>query len=152
MKKVMLWSAFLFVSFAFAAPAVYDARPDAVMAALKAEGFQPTFKPGDERAAPSITVKFQGESLYMYFAGCDDGVCRRLNVTTSFERPENAADLARKLAAWNAEWYSQAYEDKDGFVYLDASYLLTGGFTAANFLAWLDAYKRDFDAFYDQLY
>jgi len=137
---------------AFATATVFDAKPASVVELLKGEGYKPEFKAGDDKTSPSLKVKFDGESLFMYFSGCQNGVCRRLNVSTSFERPKDASGLAAKLARWNAEWYSQAYEDKDGTVYLDASYVLTGGFTAENFLAWLESYKGDFDKFYDGLY
>ncbi|WP_264778271.1 YbjN domain-containing protein [Deinococcus aetherius] len=133
-------------------PTILDAKPSAIVDLLKNEGYKPEFKPGDDKTSPSITVKSEGNSFYLYFTGCKDGVCKRLSTTNGFERPSKADDLAAKITAWNAKWYSQAYEEKDGSVYLDASYVLTGGFTAANFLAWFDAYKTEYDEFTNTIY
>lgn len=137
---------------ALAAATVLDAKPESIMTVLKGEGFKPEFKPGDAKTNPSILVKISGNTFYFYFTGCKDGVCKRVNTSNGFEKPEKADGLAEKLAKWNAEWYSQAYQEQNGTVYLDGSYVLTGGFTADNFLAWLDSYSDDYDAFYKNLY
>ncbi|WP_170130898.1 YbjN domain-containing protein [Deinococcus yavapaiensis] len=137
---------------AFAAATVYEAKPESIMTILKAEGYKPEYKAGDEKTKPSITVKLAGDNYYFYFTGCKNGVCQRINADNGFEKPDKADGLAEKLAKWNAEWYSQAYQEKDGTIYLDSSYIITGGFTAENFLAWLDSYTNDFDEFYKNLY
>ncbi|MDB5045699.1 MAG: hypothetical protein JWQ08_1749 [Deinococcus sp.] len=134
-----------------AAAEVLEARPTSLMKVLSDEGYKPELRPGDDKTQPSIVLKASGEPLYLYFSGCKEGLCRRVTASSGFEFPNDKSHLAKTLADWNAEWYSQAYEDKDG-VYLDASYLLTGGYTKVNFVEWLGTYLDDLDEFGDRLY
>jgi hypothetical protein len=130
---------------------VLDARPDSLVRVLSEEGYKPELRPGDDKGGPSIVLKANGDTMLLYFSGCQDGLCRRVTASNGFEFPRDRGGLTRMLADWNAEWYSQAYEDKDG-VYLDASYTLTGGYTRANFTAWFDAYLEEYSEFGDKLY
>ncbi|GGO31894.1 YbjN domain-containing protein [Deinococcus humi] len=130
---------------------VLDARPASLVKVLSDEGYKPELRPGDDKTQPSIALKVSGDTIYLYFSGCENGLCRRVTASNGFEFPKDRGGLTKMLAGWNAEWYSQAYEDKDG-VYLDASYMLTGGYTKANFTAWFDAYLEDYGDFGEKLY
>lgn len=129
---------------------VLDAKPASLVKVLGEGGYKPQLRPGDSKTQPSIVLKVNGDNVYLYFSGCKDGVCRRVTASNSFEFPKDRSGLAGTLAGWNSEWYSQAYEDKDG-VYLDASYILEGGYTKANFKAWFDAYLEELGEFGDKL-
>lgn len=130
---------------------VLDAKPASLVEVLGDEGYKPELRPGDDKTQPSIVLKANGDSVYLYFSGCKDGVCRRVTASNGFEFPKDRGGLTKVMAGWNAEWYTQAYEEDDG-VYLDASYLLTGGYTKANFVAWFDAYLEEMSQFEDKLY
>ncbi|WP_083922596.1 YbjN domain-containing protein [Deinococcus aquatilis] len=130
---------------------ILDAKPASMVKALSDAGYKPELRPGDTKTPPSIALKVNGDPVYLYFSGCKDGLCTRATASNGFEFPKDRNGLAKVLAGWNAEWYSQAYEDKDG-VYLDASYTLTGGYTKANFKAWFDAYLDELSEFGDKLY
>ncbi|MPY66412.1 YbjN domain-containing protein [Deinococcus sp. SDU3-2] len=130
---------------------VLDAKPASLVKVLSEGGYKPQLRPGDSKTQPSIALKVKGDDVYLYFSGCKDGMCRRVTASNGFEFPKDRSGLAKVLADWNAEWYSQAYEGEDG-VYLDASYLLAGGYTKANFTAWLDAYLEEYGDFGDKLY
>lgn len=130
---------------------VIDAKPASLVKVLGDEGYKPELRPGDDKTQPSIVLKANGDSVYLYFSGCKNGLCTRVTASNGFEFPKDKNGLAGKLASWNSQWYSQAYEDKDG-VYLDASYMLTGSYTKANFVAWLGAYLDELDKFADELY
>lgn len=130
---------------------VLDARPASLVRVLGDEGYKPELRPGDSKTAPSIALGANGDSVYLYFSDCRDGVCRRVTASNGFEFPKDRSGLTKVLAGWNAEWYSQAYEAEDG-VYLDASYMLTGGYTKTNFMAWFDAYLDELGEFGNKLY
>ncbi len=130
---------------------VLAATPAALVGVLTEEGYKPQLRPGDAQNQPSIVLKANGDTVYLYFSGCKDGLCRRVTASNGYEFPKDRTNLAKTLAAWNAEWYSQAYEDKDA-VYLDASYVVTGGYTKSNFTAWFDTYLNDMSEFADKLY
>lgn len=157
MKRPLFPLAFAALSLSAFAPAhaataeVLDGKPASLIKVLGDEGYKPELRPGDAKTQPSIMLKVSGDNVYLYFSGCADGACRRVTASNGFEYPKDRSGLAAMLAAWNAEWYSQAYEDQDG-VYLDASYLLTGGYTRANFLAWFSSYLNDMHEFQNKLY
>ena len=118
---------------------------------LRDEGYTPVLKPGDTNATSSIVFKASGNTLYLYFYGCKDGSCERALLSNAFEFPKDKSGLAKKFSDWNSTKYTQAYDSADG-VNLDAPYLLTGGYTKANFIAWLDLYLADYSEFEKQLY
>lgn len=159
MKRLMFTAAALLaLSVAQAqiqAPAALLApTPEALREVLGAEGYRPeTDTPADQKE-PSLKFKVSGDTLYLTFKGCAEGKCKMVSLDNGFERPstKDAGKVAALLSAWNAKWYTQAYEDKDGDLYLASTYVLTGGYTRANILAWLDVYLEDYERFGKELY
>ncbi|SMB78183.1 YbjN domain-containing protein [Deinococcus hopiensis] len=157
MNKKLLRLSLAALSLAVLSPAhaaaadVMDAKPASLVKLLSEAGYKPQLRAGDAKTQPSIALKVQENDVYLYFSGCKDGLCRRVTASNGFEFPKDRSGLAGTLAGWNAEWYSQAYEDKEA-VYLDASYMLTGGFTKANFNAWFGEYLEELGEFGDKLY
>lgn len=131
---------------------VLDGSPATVVQVLIAAGYQPTLRPGDATTEPSIVFKSDGEELYLYLSGCKAGECKRATVSTRYDRTKMKTPLEPILANWNANWYTQAYLDKDGDPYLDGSYYLSGGYTRTNFLNWVRDYLSEMDDFDNQVF
>ncbi|SMB78216.1 YbjN domain-containing protein [Deinococcus hopiensis] len=131
---------------------VLDAKPATLVKVLSEAGYKPTLRPGDAKTDPSIVLKVKDTTVYLYFDNCKNGLCSRVTASSGFEFPDDLAALPRTLATWNAEWYTQAYQQEDDGVYLDASYVLTGGYTKANFKAWFGDYLDELNDFADELY
>ncbi|MBB6018182.1 YbjN domain-containing protein [Deinococcus radiopugnans] len=151
LTPVPLVCAFFSVAAAASGP-VLDARPATLVQVLTAAGYQPSLRLGDAKTDPSIAVKVNGEALYLYLSGCKAGDCQRVTVSTRYDRSKMKANLVDLISTWNANWYTQAYLDKDGDPYLDASYFLTGGYTQTNFLNWLRDYLSEMDEFDTQVF
>lgn len=127
---------------------VLDGKPATVMQVLTKAGYAATMKAGTGDDGPTITVKLKSEDVFLYLDGCKAGVCTRLTASNGYEVDTSADEVVGYVAAWNVENYSQAYLDtEEGSAYLDASYLLTGGYTRANMVAWLGAYLSDLNDF-----
>ncbi|PNY79471.1 YbjN domain-containing protein [Deinococcus koreensis] len=129
---------------------VLDATPATLVQVLRSAGYQPTLKPGDAKTSPSIQVGSGEDTVWLYFSGCKAGVCTRVTASNGFEVGQDSAELGPMLAKWNADWYTQAYLDKDG-AYLDGTYLLQGGYTRANFVAWFKTYLNELAEFENTL-
>lgn len=157
MRRLLLTTATLFtLSLAHAqTPApILAPTPDVLREVLSAEGYRPEVQASTDPKEPSLKFKVSGDTLYLTFKGCAAGGCEMVSLDNGFERPKekDAGKVAALIGAWNAKWYTQAYEDKEGYLYLSSSYVLTGGYTRANVLAWLDVYLKDYERFGQELY
>lgn len=138
-----------------AAPAgVLAPSPEALREVLVAEGYRPEVQPSTDPKETGLKFKVSGDTLYLTFKGCVAGRCEMVSLDNGFERPKtkDARAVSALISAWNAKWYTQAYEDQEGVLYLSSSYVLTGGYTRANVLAWLAVYLEDYDRFGEELY
>lgn len=131
---------------------VLPSTPEALREVLSAEGYRPEVQTSTDQKESSLKFKVSGETLYLTFKGCAADGCQMVSLDNGFERPKDGSKVAAMLSAWNATWYTQAYEDKEGYVYLSSSYVLTGGYTKANVLAWLGVYLEDYEKFSHELY
>ncbi|ADV65714.1 YbjN domain-containing protein [Deinococcus maricopensis] len=159
MNKVLMTSAALLLSSALAGGAsapqtsqVLTGRPAVLAAALKDAGY--TAELMDEDGDPLLHMMIGDLHVDLYFFGCKAGVCQRVNATSSFDPAEDEEEQDRQLnivASWGTDYFTQAYTDEDGALYLDDAYTLAGGFTKANFTTWFKDYVADLKAFRNEL-
>ncbi|WP_295822310.1 YbjN domain-containing protein [uncultured Deinococcus sp.] len=127
---------------------VLDGKPETVVQVLKQAGYATTYRPGDLKDGPTITLKVNGEDVYLYLYGCKPEGCTRLTASNGYETDVTSAAVLSYIGNWNYDNYTQAYIDpEDKAAYLDSSYLLTGGYTRANLVAWLREYLDDLPDF-----
>ncbi len=104
--------------------------------------------------APFFEVQNTDKELLFYldFFNCTAAGCANALANISYEAKEfdKAPDLS-SINAWNDQYTAQAYLDDEGNPHLVSSYLFTGGFTSANFTAWIKAYVDEDNDFYDAL-
>ncbi|THF83981.1 YbjN domain-containing protein [Deinococcus sp. KSM4-11] len=131
---------------------VLDGRPATVMQVITQAGYSAKLSPGDSKTGPSITLNIDGDTVYLDLEGCKADLCTRVNATTGYDADTSSDEVIQYVNDWNLTNYSQAYlSNEEDSAYLDASYLMTGGYTRANLLAWLKAYLDDLTEFANDL-
>lgn len=123
--------------------------PEIMLAVVQAAGYTAKLdKSGDN---PEITLtRKNGVPVYLNFHNCKTGSCTEMDAYTYYSADDlDTAPKTSDMTAWNSKHYSQAYidADDDDSVNLDSLYRFTGGFTRANFLNWLNEFRKDADSF-----
>lgn len=135
---------------AAAAPAVIGkVTPELVLALVQGAGFTVKLdKSGDD---PELTLSRKGSvTIYLNLHNCKTGSCTRADAYTYYASSDlDTAPAESDMSDWNSKNYTQAYIDSadDDSVNLDDLYYFKGGFTKANFLNWLNEFKKDADLF-----
>ena len=133
-----------------AAPAIISkVTPDLVLSLVQGAGFTVKLdKSGDN---PELTLSRKGSvTIYLNLHGCKTGGCTDADAYTYYSSGDlDTAPDESDMADWNSKNYTQAYIDSedDDSVNLDDLYYFKGGFTKANFLNWLNEFKKDADSF-----
>ncbi|GHF55822.1 hypothetical protein HNQ07_003303 [Deinococcus metalli] len=131
---------------------VLDSRPATVLQVVTQAGYSAKLNPGDSKNGPFITLTIDGDVVYLNLEGCKADGCKRVDATTGYDADTSSDEVTEYVNGWNASHYTQAYSDTEEEVaYLDSSYLMTGGYTRANMVAWLKAYLDDLTDFADNL-
>ncbi len=123
--------------------------PDLVLGLVQGAGFTVKLdKSGDN---PELTLSRKGSvTIYLNLHGCKTGGCTDADAYTYYASGDlDTAPAESDMAGWNSKNYTQAYIDSedDNSVNLDDLYYFKGGFTKANFLNWLNEFKKDADSF-----
>ena len=132
------------------APAVIGTvTPELMLSIVKAAGYTATLdKSGD---SPELTLKRKNSvTIYLNLHDCKTGSCSEADAYTYYAAADlTTAPAESDMTAWNSKNYTQAYIDSedDDSVNLDSLYYFKGGFTKANFLNWLNEFKKDADSF-----
>ena len=135
---------------ALPAPAVIiKVTPELVLSLVQGAGFTVKLdKSGDN---PELTLSRKGSvTIYLNLHGCKTGGCTEADAYTYYASGDlTTAPAESDMADWNGKNYTQAYIDSadDNSVNLDDLYFFKGGFTKANFLNWLNEFKKDADSF-----
>jgi len=135
---------------AAAAPAVIGkVTPELVLALVQGVGFTVKLdKSGDD---PELTLsRGRAVTIYLNLHDCKTGSCTEADAYTYYARSDlDTAPTEGDMADWNSKNYTQAYIDSadDDSVNLDDLYYFKGGFTKANFLNWLNEFKKGADLF-----
>ena len=61
------------------------------------------------------------------------------------------APTLASVNAWNQDYSTQAYLDDENKPHLISTYSFVGGFTSANFMAWIKDFYGDLDAYHQFL-
>ena len=123
--------------------------PEIILAMVQAAGYTAKLdKSGDN---PELTITRKGAAdIYLNLHNCKTGSCTEMDAYTYYAAADlKTAPQASDMSDWNSKHYSQAYIDAedDDSVNLDGLYRFTGGFTRANFLNWLNEFRKDADSF-----
>ncbi|MGY2895165.1 hypothetical protein [Deinococcus sp. UYEF24] len=123
--------------------------PEIMLALVQAAGYTAKLdKSGDN---PELTISRKNAvDIYLNFHNCKTGSCTEMDAYTYYSTGDlDTAPAESDMTAWNSKHYSQAYIDADDedSVNLDGLYRFTGGFTRANFLNWLNEFRKDADSF-----
>ena len=135
---------------AAAVPAVIGkVTPELVLSLVQGAGFTVKLdKSGDD---PELTLNRRGAvTIYLNLHDCKTGSCTEADAYTYYASSDlDTAPTESDMADWNSKNYTQAYIDSadDDSVNLDDLYYFKGGFTKANFLNWLNEFKKDADSF-----
>ncbi len=135
--------------FAAAAPAVIGkVTPELVLSLVQGAGFTVKLdKSGDD---PELTlIRKDAGTIYLNLHDCKTGSCTEADAYTYYASSDlDTAPAESDMADWNSKNYTQAYIDSaDDSVNLDDLYYFKSGFTKANFLNWLNEFKKDADSF-----
>ena len=133
------------------APAVISTvTPELMLSIVKGAGYTVTLdKSGDN---PELTLKRKDSDvvIYLNLHDCKTGSCSEADAYTYYAAADlTTAPAESDMTDWNSKNYTQAYIDSedDDSVNLDTLYHFKGGFTKANFLNWLNEFKKDADSF-----
>ena len=123
--------------------------PETMLALVQGAGYTAKLdKSGDN---PEIELsRKSGVSIYLNFHNCKTGSCNEMDAYTYYAAEDlDTAPDESDMSDWNSRHYTQAYidADDDDSVNLDGLYRFTGGFTQANFLNWLNEFRKDADSF-----
>ena len=123
--------------------------PELVLSLVQGAGFTVKLdKSGDD---PELTLSRKGAvTIYLNLHDCKTGSCTEADAYTYYSSSDlDTAPGESDMADWNSKNYTQAYIDSadDDSVNLDDLYYFKGGFTKANFLNWLNEFKKDADLF-----
>ncbi|WP_407540667.1 hypothetical protein Q0M94_04520 [Deinococcus radiomollis] len=123
--------------------------PEFMLALVQAAGYTAKLdKSGDN---PELTISRKNAvDIYLNFHNCKTGSCTEMDAYTYYSAGDlTPAPAESDMTAWNSKHYSQAYIDAGDAdsVNLDSLYRFTGGFTRANFLNWLNEFRKDADSF-----
>ena len=130
-------------------PVITTVTPELMLAIVQGAGYAAKLdKTGDN---PEITITRKGlVDIYLNLHDCKTGSCTETDVYTYYsaddlDTPPEESDISD----WNSKHYTQAYIDSgdDDSVNLDSLYMFKGGFTKANFLNFLNTFKKDADSF-----
>ena len=132
-----------------ASTVISKVTPDLMLSLVQGAGFTVKLdKSGDN---PELTLSRKGlVTIYLNLHDCKTGGCTEADAYTYYASSDlDTAPTERDMADWNSNNYTQAYIDSedDDSVNLDALYFFKGGFTKANFLNWLNEFKKDADLF-----
>ena len=145
-KPTMLPAA---VPAAAASAVLTTVTPEIMLALVQGAGYVAKLdKSGDN---PELTISRKGAvDIYLNFHNCKTGSCTEMDAYTYYSTSDlTNAPTESDMTVWNSKHYSQAYIDADdnNSVNLDGLYRFTGGFTRANFLNWLNEFRKDADSF-----
>ncbi|WP_424950509.1 hypothetical protein [Deinococcus sp.] len=134
---------------AAAGAVITTVTPESMLALVQAAGYTAKLdKSGDN---PELTLTRKGAvDIYLNFHTCKTGSCTEMDAYTYYTSGDlKTAPAESDMSDWNSNHYTQAYIDAndDDSVNLDSLYRFTGGFTKANFLNWLNEFRKDADSF-----
>ncbi|WP_407569750.1 hypothetical protein [Deinococcus altitudinis] len=123
--------------------------PESMLALVQAAGYTAKLdKSGDN---PELTISRKNAvDIYLNFHNCKTGSCTEMDAYTYYSTDDlDTAPTENDMTVWNSKHYTQAYidADDDDSVNLDGLYRFTGGFTRANFLNWVNEFRKDADSF-----
>ncbi|MFC4452862.1 YbjN domain-containing protein [Deinococcus sonorensis] len=139
-------------------PVITKATPELILKIVQGAGYTAKLDKSGKNPEISVTTKTSPITLYLNLHNCSTASgCSAAETYTYYPSEDlRTAPTAQDIADWNTENFTQAYldTDDDNSVNLDDLYYFTGGFTKANFLNWLAAFKEeatDFDAMLNDL-
>lgn len=125
-----------------------SATPESLTPLLKAAGYTVTLDRSGEQPFLKLENAGDGTDFYLDFLSCNASSCDGVFANVLYDPTGfKQAPTLKQINTWNQDYSTQAFLDDQGKPHLISTYSFVGGFTSANFMAWIKDFYGDLDAY-----
>ncbi len=129
-----------------------SATPESLTPFLKAAGYTVTLDRSGKQPFLKLENTDDGTDFYLDFLSCNASSCDAVFANVLYDPKDfKQAPTLASVNAWNQDYSTQAYLDDENKPHLISTYSFVGGFTSANFMAWIKDFYGDLDAYHQFL-
>ncbi|GAA4016997.1 hypothetical protein GCM10022631_31990 [Deinococcus rubellus] len=126
-----------------------SATPESLTPFLKAAGYTVTLDRSGKQPFLKLENTDDSTDFYLDFLNCNASSCDGVFANVLYDPTDfKQAPTLKQVNAWNQDYSTQAFLDDAGKPHLISTYSFVGGFTSANFVAWIKDFYGDLNEYH----